>query len=700
MRGIVAAPPVQRQRSQEVIVAATAIETARGWQHVDGRVVTWVRPYPSLQAGEEVTLTGAPQRPATALPVGYAAYLERSGVRAVMSFPRVYVRRLEAPRGWQAGMRRLRLHLRRVIDTRLPEPHAALAAGILLGQRADIPRSLTEQMHITGTSHIVAISGANLTIIAGLLSLAIRRGGRALSRLAGRMRSPLMLTLTWQAGVVALLALSGIWAYAWLVGWGASVVRAAVMSSLVLTAPVVQRRAFAPTSLTWAAVAMVAVQPTVLWDVGFQLSTLATAGILFLAPALLTRLVRLPGWLGEPLALTLAAQIAVLPVLMLTFGRVSLIAPVPNVILAPLFTPIMVSGLALLAIGGLAPLVGHALLSVATDLLSWVLWAHLTVFVQTARLFSGLPGAGLTLPPLPPIVALPAYFGLTGLAWRLRSRPGAAPMQPPAANSSGLALAALVGCLVVGIAGWNLIATQPPPSLELWLPPVATGRLALVRLPTDTTVLIDGGATHTAAVQLLGQALPFWQRRVDVVIATDPRASTLTGLLPVLERYQVGLVLDSGGRYSSAIYRRYEQAIGERQFQRHPAHPGDRIQLTDDIALTIAAAEPLPVSGGRRTITSPAATLGLAIHAPTGTLWLPGGTHQMDGIHTDASQQEGTRVTVRALGAGADDPSGLSVVQGQRLGLLHADRPVISVGGGLRVLFGRSGVVVWPFATE
>ena len=180
-------------------------------------------------------------------------------------------------------------------------------------------------------------------------------------------------------------------------------------------------------SLTWAAVVMVAVRPTTLWDVGFQLSVLATAGILFLAPALQIRLHRLPGWLGEPLALTLAAQIAVLPVLMVTFGRVSLISPVPNVILAPLFAPIMVSGLALLALGGLAPLLGHAL-TVATDLLGWILWAHLTVLIETARLFSGVPGAALTLPPLPPIVALPAYLGLAGLAWRLRRRPGAAPL--------------------------------------------------------------------------------------------------------------------------------------------------------------------------------------------------------------------------------------------------------------------------------
>ena len=228
---------------------------------------------------------------------------------------------------------------------------------------------------------------------------------------------------------------------------------------------------------------------------------------------------------------------------------------------------------------------------------------------------------------------------------------------------------------------------------------MADGRLALLRLPTGATVLIDGGATHTAAVQLLGRALPFWQRRVDIVIATDPRAGTLTGLLPVLERYQVGRVLDAGGRYPSARYRRYEQVIGERRLQRRLVGPGDHIRLTDDIALEITAAEPLPVSGSRRTTGSPAAALGLAIHTPAGMLRLPGGALRPDNTYTHASQRADTAVMVRPLGAGAADSAVLTVVQGQRLGLLHAGRPAISVGGGVRLLIGPRGVAVQPFTT-
>ena len=221
------------------------------------------------------------------------------------------------------------------------------------------------------------------------------------------------------------------------------------------------------------------------------------------------------------------------------------------------------------------------------------------------------------------------------------------------------------------------------------------GRLALLRLPSGTTVLIDGGATHTAAVQLLGRALPFWQRRVDIVIATDPRAATLTGLLPVLERYRVGRVLDAGGRYSSARYRRYAQVIGEQRLQRRTVRPGDRIPLTDDMVLEIAAAEPLPTAGRRSTTGSSAAALALAIHPPGGTLRLPGSTLQPDTGHTPAD----AAVMVRSLGAGADGSAALAVVQGQRLGLLHAGRPALSAADGVRLLIGPGGVAVRPFTT-
>ena len=228
------------------------------------------------------------------------------------------------------------------------------------------------------------------------------------------------------------------------------------------------------------------------------------------------------------------------------------------------------------------------------------------------------------------------------------------------------------------------------------------GRLALLRLPTGATVLIDGGATHTAAVQLLGRALPFWQRRVDLVIATDPRAATLTGLLPVLERYQVGRVLDSGGRYPSARSRRYAQIIGARRLQRRSVRPGDRIRLTDDVALEVTATEPLPVAGSRYPTTNPAAALALAIHTPGGTLRLPGSTLRLPGstLRPDAGHTlADAAVMVRSLGAGADGSAALAVVQGQRIGLLHAGRPALSAAGGVRLLIGPRGVAVRPFTT-
>ena len=208
------------------------------------------------------------------------------------------------------------------------------------------------------------------------------------------------------------------------------------MSSLVLAAPTVRHRSFAPTSLTWAAVAMVAVRPTTLWDVGFQLSVLATAGILFLAPALQTRLHRLPR-----LARRAAGAHPGRADRRAARADGDVRARIPD------FSPCRTSysprcsRRSWSAASCCWRWVGWRrywgrLLTVATDLLGGILWAHLTVLIETARLFSGVPGAALTLPPLPPHRG-PARLPRTGGA----GLAAAAPAGGGAARSHGEAAA-------------------------------------------------------------------------------------------------------------------------------------------------------------------------------------------------------------------------------------------------------------------
>ncbi|MEZ4677348.1 MAG: ComEC/Rec2 family competence protein [Caldilineaceae bacterium] len=147
-----------------------------------------------------------------------------------------------------------------LLNRLLPEPYAALANGMLLGIESGIPDALYEQFNLTGTSHVIVISGSNVALIAGVL-LAFGQ------RLLGKRRA------LWPA-------LAGIAGYALLVGGDAAVLRAAWMGGLFAIATTLERRSTALVSLAFACWIMTIANPLTLWDVGFQLSSAATAGLI------------------------------------------------------------------------------------------------------------------------------------------------------------------------------------------------------------------------------------------------------------------------------------------------------------------------------------------------------------------------------------------------------------------------------------
>jgi competence protein ComEC len=167
---------------------------------------------------------------------------------------------LQADQGnpFRAALYSLKEHLLDTVYRSFPDPEASLMAGILLGVESGIPADVQEAFNATGTSHIIAISGFNISILAGLFTLLF-------SRLTGR----------WWG---ALLAALGIAFYTVLVGAGASVVRAAVMGWFSLLAVQIGRRQVGLNSLAIVAAVMAAFTPSILWDVGFQLSFMATLG--------------------------------------------------------------------------------------------------------------------------------------------------------------------------------------------------------------------------------------------------------------------------------------------------------------------------------------------------------------------------------------------------------------------------------------
>jgi competence protein ComEC len=230
---------------------------------------------------------------------------------------------------------RMRGRWESILAQRLPEPESTLASGILLGVNGQLPKDFQDKLAATGTMHIVAASGYNVMIVAQVIAV-------LLLRIFGR-----------RGAVIG--SVLGIWLYVVIAGGTASVVRAGIMGSLTLIAFFFGRPTQAKRILSVAIFLILMIDPRMIVDVGFQLSAAATLGLLYLEPwikHMLQGMVpykNLQAYLAEYLYPTLAATIATLPIILWTFGRVSWISPLSNILILPLVPLIML--LTALAVG-------------------------------------------------------------------------------------------------------------------------------------------------------------------------------------------------------------------------------------------------------------------------------------------------------------------------------------------------------------
>ncbi len=366
------------------------------------RVSATLPRYPVVTPGDRVVVDGA-IRPRPDSP--YGAYLERLGAVGTLT-----TRTLEvAPTPDDPGRRLedLRRGAAEALARVLPEPEAGLAAGILIGLRDRVDRDLAAAFTTAGVSHVVAISGWNIAIVAAAVAAMAGRLGR-------RRRS-----------VVTIVAIVAYVAFA---GGSPSVVRAALMAGVVLLARESGRAGRATAALGWAATLLLVSDPGLIADAGFQLSALATAGLIAWATPLtawITRLGRgrLPGWLAESLGVSLAAQAATLPIILVSFGRLAILSPLVNLVVVPLVAPAMAVGIVAL-IGGALVLGGAP--TVVGAVLAAPAWVILRVLVAVVEAAAGLPFASISLgPPFDAIAAAVVIAGLVGVTWwRRRPRVG------------------------------------------------------------------------------------------------------------------------------------------------------------------------------------------------------------------------------------------------------------------------------------
>jgi competence protein ComEC len=419
-----------------------------------------------------------------------AAVLSARGAPAVRS----------GPSHVQRAAGRLRQGLREATSG-LPADERGLLPGLVDGDTSRLDPALREDFRATGLTHLVAVSGTNVAVV---LSAALL--------LCGWLR----IGLRWRPPVAALALL----AFVVLARPSPSVLRAAAMGSIALVALATSSRRQALPALCAAVLALVLLSPDLAAQPGFALSTLATAGILVIAPAWRDRLARrLPAWLAEAVAVPAAAQLACTPVLVALSGQLGLLSVPANLLAVPTVAPATVLGV-------LAALVAPFCLPLA-KLVAWGAWLPTHWLVVVAHTGARQPGAGLSVASGWTGVVIVLALVAAGAAV-LRSR-----QLRRAASAMVVGLLVATLALVVVRPGW------PPRGWVVASCDVGQGDSFAVRLGPSEALVIDTGPDPDRIDRCLRR---LGVSRVPLLVLTHLHADHVEGVPGLLRGRKVGAV--------------------------------------------------------------------------------------------------------------------------------------------------------------
>ncbi len=588
IEGMVSTEPEPGNTTSSFQFSASNLKSNGDHLEVNGKAAINVLRYQEYHYGDILRVTGKLETPPEYEDFSFKDYLARRGIYSIVNYPGIEI--VDTGKGSKVltVIYDLRNRLSQSLSLALPEPQASLAQGILLGLRGNIPYSLNQAFARTGTTHVLAISGINITIVIGmLLAAGIWLFGKRYS-------------------IYIWLALVIIWLYALLTGMNPPVVRGAIMGSIFLIAEFLGRQRSALTALTFAAAVMVGIQPLVLWDASFQLSFLAMTGLILISPYLQTWGRKgLPNTAGkksaaeslgrftiDSLAITLAAMLATWPVIAYYFHLVSLVG-LPATFFSVLALPAIIVTTALVAsIGLFVPALAW--------ILGWISWLCISYFILIVRIFDALPLSSIRLEGIE-IWQLWVYYALlaavvAGLYYRRQLidllHRAASTINPYLHIASDFISKVpkrwvIFPLLAISITIWVAILNLPDDKLHVSVLDVGQGDAILVQTPSHQKILIDGGPSPRAINLELSKKLPFWDRKIDLLILTEPQADHAAGLIEVLRNYRVLQAYEPGTAYESTTYQQLCSMFEIKGIRTKIAHVGQQIELGDGVNMEV-----------------------------------------------------------------------------------------------------------------
>jgi len=524
------APPLAAVRGVHEVVgvarddavnSGTRVRVDLDVESVDGAAIdgglrlTLPAPRIPIEAGDRLRFTGAVEPPPAVEAFDYAAFLRSRDIHVTAAFPTSWERLGRLNQGWRGDLATLQRETVSRIERALPEPAAALAAGVLVGERRTMPADITEALRVTGTTHLVVVSGQNVAL---LLGLAVAAMTAVVSR---RL-----------AAIVALVLLPP---YVVFVGADPPVLRAAVMAVGVAFASLGGRRTPGWVYLLHAVTVMLAIDPTLVRDVAFQLSATATAGVIVVAPVLRDAALSRWGALQRPalaavvetFATATGAALTVLPVQVAAFERVSPWTVPANVAVAPLYE-------ATVAVAALAGALGG--FEVAAGALRETARFVPEAFLAVVQAFARLPAADV--PVRAPLLAGLAFIAalLVGLRWLANCTAEAPALDP--GHRTGLGLTVALAAVAAGL--WLAVLRPGDGLARVTVLDVGQG-LAILVQDAGRAVLIDAGPADGAVLRALPGAGV--RAGLDAVLLTHADLDHTGGVAALIRRLEVTAVL-------------------------------------------------------------------------------------------------------------------------------------------------------------
>ena len=564
VEGIIDRPPERSRGRTQLLIRSQKIVRSGRHIPVDGLLLIFLKDEdPSFRVGDRLRFLCRLYSPRGFHNPGGFSY-ERH-----LAFDRIYtIGFLSEERGWvklgegfknpvTLQVERWRDHIRDFINREAKPPSSGIFKALVLGEQGDIPEEIKEYFILTGTAHLLAISGDQFGIVAllsfSLLLWILKRSEFLLLSISVR---------TWAAG----LTIPCVVLYAFIAGGGISVIRAAIMVITFLFSILLNRERNLLHTLALAAFLILIFSPPSLFDVSFQLSFLAVLSILYLVPRILQEFKRedislllrtswkknILRYIGLSLLVTGVAISGTAPFVALHFNRFAPIGFITNLFIIPWV------GFLIVPLSLTASIFSFFFVPFATFLINLNGFITL-ILLKVLAFFASLPSASFFVS-TPTVLEIVLFYSLLFLVAHIRK-----------GKKIRYLFAGLCLVLACDLAYWNLKDSFQK-DLKLTFIDVGHGDSILIEFPRGEKMLVDGGGLYEDRFDMGKNVIaPFlWKkkiRRIDMLVLTHPDPDHLKGLNFIASQFSIGQFWDNGFETQSEPYLQLKKILSEKKIE-------------------------------------------------------------------------------------------------------------------------------------